>query len=274
MDRERRSAAITLAALSLISIALLLMPLSPLVGAVQGLAGFVFYPFLKPADALIHNTVQIPRNARSLLNAAEENRALKQRNMELQAALGQYGALLETAHRYGEMTASEPQLRWTGVWARVIGAVPPGNYSGVTINRGERDGVRVRDTVLAVYNGVPALAGKIIETSTSTSRVMLVSDPMSSVTCSIKDRGTDALLEGLNGKYLRLNYIPPDSNIAVGDTIVVSPVSVMYPAGITIGRVVELYPKEAFMTFLSARIEPAVNIGGISDVFVLAGGQK
>lgn len=274
MDRERRSAGIALAAFSAVSIVLLLLPLSPLVGAVRGLAGAVLYPFLKPADALVHHTVTIPANARMLLDAVEENRALKQRNLELSAALGQYDSLLETARRYNELTAAAPQLRWTGVWARVISAVPPANFSGVVINRGSKDGVRVKDPVLAVYKGTVGLAGKIIEVSSGTARVMLVSDPMSSVTCSIKDRGTDALLEGLNGKYLRLNYIPPDSNMAVGDTIVTSPVSVIFPAGVTVGKVVELYPKEAFMTFLSARIEPAVNIGGVSDVFVLAGGQK
>ncbi|MDD4004765.1 MAG: rod shape-determining protein MreC [Elusimicrobiaceae bacterium] len=274
MDRERCSAGISLVTFSLVSIVLLLLPLSPLVGTVRGLAGAVFYPFLRPADALVHNSVQIPQNARMLLDAVDENRALRRRNLELQAALGQYEALLETARRYDEMTGSAGQLRWSGVWARVISAVPPDNYSSVIINRGAKDGVRIKDPVLAVYRGAVGLAGKVIETSSGTARVMLVSDPMSSVTCSIRDRGTDALLEGLNGKYLRLNYIPPDSNIAVGDTIVTSAVSVLFPAGVTVGRVVELYPREAFMTFLSARIEPAVNIGGIGEVFVLAGGQK
>ncbi|MFA6583973.1 MAG: rod shape-determining protein MreC [Elusimicrobiaceae bacterium] len=274
MDREKRQANTALALYTIVAVLLLLLPLSPLVGSIRGVASFVFYPFLKPAEALLHHTANIPDNVSSLLDTANRSRELAENQKTLEISLAQYNSLLEINRRYTELTAVEPEFKWQGKWARVISAEPPHNYSGIVINRGSRDGVAVKDTVLAVYGGRAGLAGKITEVSGGTSKVMLISNPMSSVTCEVKGKGFDALLEGLNGKYLRLNYIPMDSNIAVGDEIITSPVSSLFPQAVNVGRVTEIHSREQFMTFLSAKVEPVVNVGGIKEVFVITGGAK
>ncbi len=65
-----------------------------------------------------------------------------------------------------------------------------------------------------------------------------------------------------------MRYLPDDADIAVGDLVVTSELSQLYPKGILVGRVVNL-GKEFSGLNRYALVKPAVDLANIEEVLVI-----
>jgi rod shape-determining protein MreC len=76
------------------------------------------------------------------------------------------------------------------------------------------------------------------------------------------------MVYGISGRLCKLRYLPLDADIAVGDEVVTSGFSSIYPKGILIGKVIKI-AKEPRGLSISALVKPAVGISRLEEVLCI-----
>jgi len=276
MNKEKRLANLSFAFFAAISLICMVLPAGVLARVAKAVSYYLFTPFVYESHNAAGKVENLPRTAALLLQIEDENRQLRRENREAKIVRAQIESLLEENRRLGDMVGLSPEKQWKGVWGRVIERDRSRWMSSLTVDRGYVDGVSKQAPVLAVStDGVTAaLAGTVVDVERNSSRVMLISDEMSAVTAYIESKGLDCLVEGRGRQTVRLSYIPLDANVDVGARVFTSPTSAVFPPGILIGRIIRAYQREGTSVFLSAEVEPYVNIGGLKELFIVTGLQK
>jgi len=203
----------------------------------------------------------------SLKSALEENRRLQ----EEVEALRREVARLEEFERENAVLRRAMNLPEAApvpvIYAEVI-ARPLNNWWGVvTINKGSRHGVAPQMPVVAPEGAV----GYVRTTSSFTSEVILLVDPRSAVGAIVQRTGQPVLVEGMGypGTALRLRPLTASVDVTVGDVIVTSSLSSLFPKGIPIG-VVEQVEIGDFGLSVDVIVRPFVDFGALEFVSVLA----
>ncbi len=148
--------------------------------------------------------------------------------------------------------------------SRVI-ARPADNWSsGLIIDKGATSGIK-KGMAVVTFLG---LAGRIVETTALTSKVMLLCDPNLGVSSLIQRSRQEGLVCGTLGNNLIMKYLPEDADIKLQDVIVSSGLNDTYPKGLLIGRVIDI-GKEFSGLSLYAIVKPAVNLSNIEEVLVI-----
>jgi len=156
------------------------------------------------------------------------------------------------------------------IGANVI-AKDPGNWFDVfKIDVGQNDGV-FNDSPVITSGKV--LIGRVAAADATSSKVVSIIDENSVISAMISKPGGDHVIVrgdyNLKGKGLcRMDHIPYDANIEVGDMIETSGLGGIYPKGILIGTVKQIIELDS-NTDRYAVVEPAVNLRRIDEVFVL-----
>lgn len=142
------------------------------------------------------------------------------------------------------------------------------NY--ITINKGASEGVQPEMAVCS-SEGVVGVVEKV---SKHYAKVQPLINTNSRVSAKIKKNGYYGSLQwdGNDYQYSYLNDIPFHVNAEVGDTIVTSGLSAIFPEGELIGFVESVNKKTA--NFLSVKVKLATDFKKISDVYVIAHTKK
>jgi rod shape-determining protein MreC len=120
--------------------------------------------------------------------------------------------------------------------ARVIGDSGGVFVRSVLINGGMVDGIQKGD---AVVNG-DGLIGRVAESGRRSGRVLLLSDLNSRIPVVGEKSRVRAILAGDNSPLPRLDFLPPNPGLNVGDRIVTSGHGGVFPAGLPIGRITSI----------------------------------
>ena len=143
------------------------------------------------------------------------------------------------------------------------------NY--ITINCGEADGVRP-DMGVVDQNGVVGIVNVV---GTHASRVISVLNSDLRLSCKLK--GSDAFgslsWDGESPRYAILEELPRHVPFEIGDTIVTSGHSVVFPEGIPVGTVVERM-RDADDNFYSLRVLLAADFSTLSTICVIENYMK
>ena len=126
----------------------------------------------------------------------------------------------------------------------------------------------VNAPVLAWTAGKPAVMGRVEEVFQNSAKVVLITNILSAMPGEIKSLSEDGLVEGQNGHNLKINYLVPETKVRVGDEVVTSPLSSVFPPGILIGTVTD-FSASGDEAFRSAIIKPAVNFNNLREAVVL-----
>jgi rod shape-determining protein MreC len=148
--------------------------------------------------------------------------------------------------------------------AVVVGRDPTNWHKTVMINKGERDGLGVGMGVIT-----PAgVVGKISRTTSSTSQVLLLTDHNSSIPAIIQRTRDEGLVEGTEAGRGRIKYLPILSDVRVGDIVMTSGLTGIFPKGLLIGQTTEIQ-KKGDELFQVAQIQPAADITRLEEVLVI-----
>lgn len=206
-------------------------------------------------------------SAISVKDAHEENRRLRE---ELETLRRQVARLEEFERENAVLRRALDLPLHTPhpvIHAEVI-ARPLNNWWGVlTINKGSRHGVEPQMAVVAPEGAV----GHVRTTTTFSSEVILLIDPRSAVGGIVQRTGQPVLVEGLGypGTQLQLRPLTADVDVQVGDVIVTSGLSSLFPKGVPIG-VVEQVDIGLFGLSVDVIVRPFVDFGTLEVVSVLA----
>ena len=150
------------------------------------------------------------------------------------------------------------------VAARVI-AWDPGNFTSlIIIDKGSSSGIKEEAAVLTNAG----LVGRVIETSNSTSKVMLINDINSSAAARIVRSRQVCLVCGTLEGDLILRYLPKEADVQAGDLVVSSGLSSLYPKGILIGNVIRVRGSVSRLETY-AEVRPAVKLNSLEEVLVV-----
>ncbi|OIO03225.1 MAG: hypothetical protein COX65_09545 [Elusimicrobia bacterium CG_4_10_14_0_2_um_filter_56_8] len=269
MSREKDAANYAILFFAVLSVILLLFPTTKIAHTVRIAASYSLYPSLHYGAKYGYFVRNVPGNFISLLETDQENRELKSkiRNQELQI-LNAAALTSENERLASEMKISR-SLPWSGTWARVVNKTPADWYGSFFIDKGSDDKIGVNDTVLGLQDGKAGLAGRVFEVYPRFSKVMLLTNSAASAVCAIAPAGLEALVEGKGTWLLKVNYVPEESSLAEGAEITTAPGGLLFPKGVSVGRVVKVYPRESFMNFITADVTPAVDVNTLSEVYVV-----
>ncbi len=150
--------------------------------------------------------------------------------------------------------------------ARIIGKSPD-NQAVVILNRGRADGL---ETGLPVVTDNGIMVAKIIKVTENSSLASLLVDNQSKVAASIlgQNQITSGVVEGEYGLSLKMDLIPKNQIIKVGDLIITSGLETSIPQGLIIGQVDHL-STEPNDIFQSATVTPYLSYDNLNIVAVL-----
>ena len=152
------------------------------------------------------------------------------------------------------------------VTARVIDA-PVSNFERtIELAKGRRDGIREG---MPVESG-DGLIGRVVQASTTRSRVELLTDPNFDAGVRIVRSGDDGLASGRGpGRDLEVSYIELETVVIPGETVVTSGFDgSTFPAGLLVGTVTDVEP-DAVRGAQRVAVHPAADLTRLRWVQVL-----
>lgn len=148
--------------------------------------------------------------------------------------------------------------------AQVIGRDPSNVLSSLIIDRGTAEGVAV---------GMPALThrglvGRVIEANLHSSKVLLITDPSSSVNAVIQESRATGVVQGKAREGLTMRYIQQTEEVSTGDLVLTSGLGGNFPTRLIIGQVTAVSKKDVEL-FQEAEVRPAVEFRRLEMVMIL-----
>ena len=200
---------------------------------------------------------------------ATENEQIRQENATLRQQLAEYERLKtenDQLREYLDIKDKNPDFDFEP--AMIIGRDTADRFYSFTIDKGSSHGISENDPVIT-NEGV---VGIIMEVGITHSKVLTVLD--SAVEVGVIDSITREtgitsgnLLLSQQG-LLQMNYIPRDSQAAVGDIIATTGVGGIFPRELVVGRIKEIKPDGNGLS-LNAVIEPPLDLRSIRNVLVI-----
>ena len=200
-------------------------------------------------------------------NLKEENENLKKKNSELEQSLREYEIVKsenDTLKEY--MNLKDKYKDYTTMPAYVINKYISNYSNTVVINVGEKDGIKENMTVIADEG----LVGHVISVTDHTAKVQTIIDTATAVTSTISTTKDTIIVQGTleNSGELKATYIPTDATVLQGDNVETSGLGGIYPKGIHIGTIKEVYntknPTDRYAT-----VETAVDFSKLATVLVI-----
>jgi rod shape-determining protein MreC len=119
------------------------------------------------------------------------------------------------------------------------------------------------------------IVGSVINTSDNYAVVMSLLHRQSRVSARIKKTGELGIVQwdGESPLYVKMTNVPKSVNINLGDTIVTSQYSYLFPKGILVGTVSEVVNDKA-SNFYTLKLKPATDFFKLEYVMVVENLQK
>ncbi len=154
----------------------------------------------------------------------------------------------------------------TVIEGRVLGQDPSTLVNYIVIDEGRAEGVGIGMPVVT-----PAgLAGRVTEVGTHWARVLLLTDPSSSVNAVVQSTRATGIIQGqgLGSDLLVMRYLPLGEAVKEGDLILTSGIGGAFPKRLVIGQVVKVNQRPTDL-FTEAVVRPSVDFARLDYVLVM-----
>jgi len=154
--------------------------------------------------------------------------------------------------------------------APVIARDPSGVLQTILIGTGSDEGVRVGNVVVSDQGVV----GRVSEVGSDYSKVLLITDPASTVSAIVQGSRATGIVRGQYGDTLVMEWILQTEQVQVGDAVITAGLAVgtelrsLYPKGLVIGRVVALDRAEN-SAYKRAIVLPGVDLRRLEQVLIV-----
>lgn len=205
----------------------------------------------------------------SFFSLRNVNEQLMQRNLMLERQLAMMQEQMKD-QKGDSLTAGQDQLKrlegFKLIPARVVSSSlnRPDNF--ITIDKGSADGVK-KDMGVACGNGV---VGVVYLVSTHYSIVIPVLNVQSRISCKLSRWGYFGYLSWTGGATdeAYLEDIPRHAHFYLGDEVVTSGFSSLFPPGILVGKVLHVYNSADGLSY-RLRIKLSTDFGNLRNVAVI-----
>ena len=197
-----------------------------------------------------------------------ENNNLKSQLSELARDAVLLDELRQENERLKKLLALKEGSLFLTVAAEVIAGFPDNWSRGVMIDKGAGAGIKVGNAVI-LESG---LAGRVVEVSHRTAKIMLLDDPDSSVSAFLQRTREEGIISGNIAGGIQMRYLEKDSDVAIGDVILTSGLTRNYPSSLLIGRVSGINDDPQGLG-KRCLVEPFVNLKNVEEVLVITGSK-
>ena len=205
----------------------------------------------------------------SYLSMGALNEKLTKRNVELEQQVRELSSKLYDKTKdsiYLQKGQNHFLSKFRLIQAKVVSNSldRPDNF--ITINKGTWDGVR-KDMGVACGNGV---VGIVYMAGIHYAVVIPVLNSKSNISCSIQGRNYFGYLHWNGGasNMAYLDDVPRHAKFKLGDRIVTSGYSSVFPAGVLVGKIKHVYNSEDGLSYRLA-VQLSTDFGNLRDVCVI-----
>ncbi|MFC1632982.1 rod shape-determining protein MreC [Patescibacteria group bacterium] len=249
------------AALLLLIILQITGPLKPVTGAISR----VLEPISYGAQSVGSVVSNFFGTIGSLDELMAENNDLKTENLRLTDQIAKLKEFEQENKDLRTQLGIAEKSSYDLIAGSVIGYTTDNIAQTILINRGERDGVKLDQAVVSPES---VLVGKIIDVQASQSVVLLISDQNCRINALLQNSRATGLVSGEIGVGLKMETIPQDSILTIGEVVVTSGLGGNLPKGVVIGTIDSFSPSNNTL-FQEAIVRPAVTIHDLELLFVI-----
>lgn len=223
--------------------------------------------YLNTANAINGGIFKVYSDATGYLFLGRVNDSLAQENAQLRAMLldSKYNIRIDTVTATDTLAAQYIQ-RFTYIPAKVIRNSVDNANNVIYINRGSSQGISNQMGVINM-NGI---VGQVIDVTDNYAAVMSLLNKDFKVSAKLKKNNYFGNLRwnGSNATDASMDEIPKHVPVKIGDTIVTSGFSTLYPEGVMVGTVADV-KVEPDKTFMKVGIKLATNFRNLDYVYVV-----
>jgi rod shape-determining protein MreC len=238
-------------------------PLDPESGSGGVVIGFAA-PFQKAASNTIRSAKDVWRRYFALVSVSEENLRLKRLLAETVAENHRLTEVDLSNQRLRELLNFREALPREVVAAQVVGRDPSPWFQTVVIDKGKADGV-TKSAPVVVAEGI---VGQVIDVSDGYAKVLLIIDQDSAVDALVQRSRARGVIKGDGEGGCVFEYVLRKDDVGVGDIVVSSGLDGVFPKGLRVGQVSEMYRRNAGL-FQNVTITSFVDFEKLEEVLVV-----
>lgn len=264
---SRRTATIALLVL-LITLSIMVLSLSSRrpsgLSATSRIAIALVSPFQKMIFGISGFMSEVWTSYFYLVNVAGELSELQSELRSARSAIYQNHELTLENKRLARLLSMRDDMHRPWMAAYVIGKDPSPWFYSIIVDKGQAEGVEVGFPVVSL----DGIVGLVIQTTSHSAKVMLVTDPNSAVDALVQGNRARGIVKGGLDGNCDLQYMLHKYEIKLGDVVVSSGMDGVFPKGLPIGKVSSIVPLESGI-FQSIIVAPFVDFNNLEEVLIV-----
>ena len=227
----------------------------------------ILSPLLQPASRISGLAEDIWDSYIRLVDTHRENLQLREDIRTLNKRVLEGNEALLANQRLERLLDMKKGVKEPTLAATVIGEDATSWFRTLIINRGSSSGIREGMAVIS-SDGV---VGQTIKVSSSTARVLLLTDHASGISATIQRSRARGVVKGKGELLCTLEFATREEDVKVGDTVITSGIGGVFLKGQPIGEVT-MVKRGEYGIFQTVSIRPAVNLPHLEEVLVVMRG--
>ena len=200
----------------------------------------------------------------NLVDVRDDNDRLRERVAALEETNLQYREALVASEHLQRIAAMRDDFEVPMLPAHVVGLDVSLWFRSIVIDRGTEHGIHTGNPLIT-NRGV---VGLVTAASMQASRAMLLLDRQSAVDGVVQRSRARGVVRGTGSGMLEFKFEAREGDVRPGDVIITSGLDAIYPKGLRIGDVSEIFDPGGDL-IQSALLQPAVDFGRLEQVFVM-----
>ena len=226
--------------------------------------------FFTSSNVIVGSVYNLTNNITGYFHLKTINEELVHDNVMLRIQLEQLQEKMEVLSQDGnaiEKLQKESLEEYDIFKAKVINNSLTYSDNYITINKGERDGIRKE---MGVIDG-QGVVGIVYLTSSNYSVIIPILNSKSNISCKIKQSEYFGILnwDGGASNFAIVKDMPRHSMFALGDTIVTSGQSTVFPPGIPIGTVEDMKDSHDGLSYV-LKVKLFTDFARLQDVCIIS----
>ncbi len=199
-----------------------------------------------------------------LNNLYDENHWLRIRSSRLMLENSRLKEALQENQRLRALLRFKSESKLDLVPAKVIGEQKNGLVNAIMVSSGAADGLE-RNMAVVTAAG---LVGKVYRLSAHYAFVQLLLDRNFRVSATVQRSRVNGIIKWQQGNQVVLSEVVKRSDVKIGDAVISSGYSSIFPGGLLIGHVAEITDKKNSL-FVTVLVNPSVDFSKLEEVLII-----
>jgi len=233
----------------------------------------IFLTVLYPFEYVINGTIGFFKSTLDSIGKLEVIRkeldATRKRLQKYEASSGDFQKLRMENSRLRSLLNKKKLINYENISASVISKDPQRLYQSLIIDKGSSDGIKKDMPVVSYRSGRIGVVGRIVSVTANAAKVSTIRESKFYIGSLMEKSRYYGLVKGHGfSKSCDLKYVDINAPVALGDVVITSGHSDIFPKGLTIGKVIYIN-RENGRFFLQAKVLPVINFASLEDVYVI-----